>query len=97
METLFYWDPETKQVHFLSVTSKGQLSKGVAQAELGVVTLMGNNFSESGRKQFKMTYEVTSTGELLDRFYLQTEQAWKQGHLIRYKSEGDSGDSKHTH
>ena len=35
----------------------------------------------------------SKTGELLDRFYLQTEQVWKQGHLIRYKAEGDSGDS----
>jgi hypothetical protein len=91
-ETLYYWDPESKQVQFLSVTSKGQVSRGTVTAESGLITLLGVNLSESGRKQFKTTYELLTTGELLDRFYVQTGQDWRQGHLIRYGAVGESND-----
>jgi hypothetical protein len=96
METLYYWNPETKQVQFLSLTSKGQVSQGMVAAEAGLITLLGTSLRDAGRSQFKITCELLSTGELLDRFYRQAGQEWIQGHLIRYKSAGDSKGTEHA-
>ena len=36
------------------------------------------------RREFKQTFEVRRDGILEDRFYLQDNGGWTQGHLIEY-------------
>ncbi len=81
-ETLYHWDPQSQDVAFVSITNRGQLSRGVARLEDGRVVLDGQQMSVSGAVPYRRTYEVLPDGTLTDRFYLEVEGQWVERHVI---------------
>jgi hypothetical protein len=85
MEILYYWDPGEQHVAFLSLTNRGQLSKGVAEQEGGLVVLYGESITKEARTPFKQSFEVREDGVLEDRFYGKPGGEWQERHLIVMK------------
>jgi len=82
METIYFWDSLEQQVAFVSLTNRGQLSKGVVKAEDKAVVLCGEMIEEDGTRAFKISYSLREDGSLEDRFFLRTGDQWNQRHLI---------------
>jgi hypothetical protein len=78
METTYYTEPESNSIVFVSLTNRGQTSQGTVQKEDGGFVLLGSD----PRREFKYTFEVRPDGILEDRFHLQENGGWSQGHLI---------------
>lgn len=81
-ETIFYWDPGRRLVAFLTVTNRGQISRGTAILEGGAILLEGVSVREDGDRPFRLTYRLLDDGTLEDRFYLKQGDAWNQRHLV---------------
>lgn len=85
METLCFWDPGAETIAYVSLTNRGQLSKGTVSVDEGKVVFLGVSVEKSGNRDYKMTLEVLEDGTLEDRFFLKRDGQWHQGHLIQYK------------
>ena len=91
METLFFWDPSAKEVRYMSLTNRGQLSEGAVSQEDGAIVLLGKSHEASGNREYKMTMKILKNGSLEDRFFLKRDGQWHQGHLITYSITNDAG------
>jgi hypothetical protein len=80
METIYYTEPESNSIAFVSLTNRGQTSRGTVRSEDGGFVLLGSD----PRREFRYTFKVRPDGVLEDRFYLQDDGGWSQGHLIEY-------------
>ena len=86
METLFYWDPGSSQVVYLSVSNRGQVTRGVASSDGDIVELLGSQITPEGEIANRYTFHVNKDGILEDRFYLREGDAWRERHLILYRA-----------
>ncbi len=84
METIFFWDPEIEKISFVSLTNRGQVSRGTAAKEDGTLVLLGASKAEGDSRDFKMSYCLMPDGTLEDRFFIKKGEEWQQRHLIRY-------------
>ena len=80
METTYYTEPGSDSMVFVSLTNRGQTSRGTVQKEGETFVLLGSD----PRSEFKYAFEVRSDGVLEDRFYRQENGGWSLGHLVEY-------------
>ncbi len=82
-ENIYYWDPETKQICYVALTSNGWVSTGVAYAEGSVIVTIGRQVGPDGTgREVKNTWEATSDGKVVARGYSKETGSWKPGHVI---------------
>lgn len=84
METLCFWNPGEKTIDYVSLTNRGQLSKGRVSIDEGRVVFVGVSVEAGGNRDYKITMEARGDGSLEDRFFLKRDGQWHQGHLIQY-------------
>ncbi|MBU8923313.1 MAG: hypothetical protein KOO63_15970 [Bacteroidales bacterium] len=82
METIYYWDAGKQQVAFLSLTNRGQLSRGAVKIEGDLVIMEGESIVQEGNRPFKTSYFLRPDGTLEDRFHVKSGDKWNQRHLI---------------
>ena len=80
METLYYSKPGSDTIVFESLSSRGLTSSGTVQREGDGFVLLGSD----SRRRFKHSFELRPDGILEDRFLLDKQGEWVQGHLVEY-------------
>ncbi len=81
-ETYFYPDWSNGNILFLSLMNKKMISRGEVTFVDGQLVLAGQTLFETGESDFKNTYEIDDTGQLIDRFYRKRDGEWIRGHTI---------------
>jgi hypothetical protein len=87
LESFYYWDWERKEVVFLTLTSRGFNSHGVAHSERGSIIMLGLNLGSDSAREFKLRFDLLPGDRLRDRFFLKQDDGWEQRHLIEYAAQ----------
>lgn len=92
-QTYFYWDDRQQVVAFLTLTNRGQVSRGVVGESLGRVVEHGVSMTKGGATEFRLSVEVLPDGRLRDVFERLVDGSWREGHVIVYgpRGAGDRG------
>ncbi len=85
MHTIFFWNPESEQIAFQSITCRGQISSGFVSLDNDQIILTGESINKSSITSFKQSFQLSINNEITDRFYLMINDEWKQRHLIVYR------------
>ena len=85
VETLYYWDPDSSNVAYVTVTNRGQVSTGTAVAQGDTIELLGQDLTADGQVAYRYAFYITGDGILEDRFSRRTGDGWEERHLIRYE------------
>jgi hypothetical protein len=93
METLYYWEPDSSRVTYVTVTNRGQVSTGTAAARGDTILLLGEDITADGRAPYRYTFFVSDDGSLEDRFFRPAGEGWTERHLIRYEVVSGSDDA----
>lgn len=83
-EGYFYWDVEEKKIVFLSVSNKGRSSKGYVSIEERKITIQGSATIQNRAFDYKNTFEFTSDGKMIDRWFQNASGTWQPGHVIEF-------------
>jgi len=76
----YYYDPGKKEIAFLTLTNNGNFSVGNVKEEGGKILEYGHVIFPDEKLEFRNTYELTSKGELVDRFFSFEKGEWRAGH-----------------
>ncbi len=85
MEALVYIDPESGDLAYLSVNSRGGVAQGTFTVEDGVLVQHGTQRHAAGVIATKYTFAILPDGRLEDLFLHETAGPWRQGHKIHYQ------------
>jgi len=83
-EGYFYWDINEKKIIFLSVSNKGGAMKADVTIEDGIITLRGSATINNKSFDYKNTFEFTSDGKMIDRWFQNASGTWQSGHVIEF-------------
>ena len=77
----YYYDPDKKEIAFLSLTNNGNFAVGNVKAEGGNILEYGHVTFPNEKLEFRNTYELTANGELVDQFFSFENGEWRAGHF----------------
>jgi hypothetical protein len=80
----FYWDINEKNIIFMSVSNKGGALKADVTIEEGKITLRGSATINNKSFDYKNTFEFTSDGKMIDRWFQNASGTWQSGHVIEF-------------
>jgi len=88
-----YYDPDKKEIAFLSLNSNGNISMGNMKEEGGKILKYGYTIFPDRKLEFRNTLEITPDGKLVDKYYRFEDGEWKAGHSRTYtvKRKPESG------
>jgi hypothetical protein len=86
-EGYYFWDWERGQVAFISVSNRGQVTRGVVSSDEGRIVLRGSWWDSDGPHEFVLTLEVLPDGRLRDRYENVINGKRTPGHLNEYSAE----------
>lgn len=85
-EVLYYWDPEREQTVSLTLTNNGFLGYATISWEEDRIVMLVKLVGPDGRSmEQKETMELLSTVSLRSVSYVQTEDGWRQRHVLEYE------------
>jgi len=76
----YYYDPDKKEIAFLSLTNNGNFAVGNVKAEGAKILEYGHVTFPNEKFEFRNTYELTANGELADQFFSFENGEWRAGH-----------------
>ncbi len=76
----YYYDPDKKEIAFLTLTNNGNFSIGNVKEEGGKILEYGHVTFPNEKLEFRNTYELTSKGEVVDQFFSFENGEWRAGH-----------------
>jgi len=92
-EGFFYWDDISKRIAYFFIESNGVFLKGFVSAEENIITIEGimtwPEQKDPNVKQsydFKNSFEFTSDGKMIDRWYMNAFGPWRPGHVIEFNA-----------
>ena len=80
MDGYYYFDPDKKEIAFLTLTNNGNITIGNVKEEGGKILSYGHVIFSDKKLEFKNTYELTPMGEVLDRYFRFEDGEWRAGH-----------------
>jgi len=83
----FFYDPDKKEIAFLTLTNNGNFSVGNVKEEGGKILEYGHVTFPNEKLEFKNTYELNSKGEVIDRFFSFENGEWRAGHSRIWRRE----------
>jgi len=83
-EGYFYWDVNEKKIVFLSVSNRGGSMKADVCIEDGKITLKGITTLQNITYDYKNTFEFTSDGKMIDRWFQNASGSWDAGHVVEF-------------
>jgi len=90
-EGFFYWDDIAKKIAYFFIESNGVFLTGFVTAEGNIITIEGTmtwpqqkdpNIKQS--YDFRNSFEFTSDGKMVDRWYMNAFGPWRYGHVIEF-------------
>lgn len=87
-EGYYFWDWERGHVAFISVSNRGQVTRGTVSTDAGRIVLRGVWQDGEGPHEFVLTLEVLPDGRLQDRYDNVINGERRPGHLIEYSAKG---------
>ena len=79
-----YYDPDKKEIAFLTLNSNGNFSVGNIKEEGGKILKYGYSIFPTQKLEFRNTLEITPDGQLLDKYFRHEDGEWKPGHSAIY-------------
>jgi hypothetical protein len=76
----YYYDPDKKEIAFLTLSNNGNFSVGNVKEEGGKILEYGHVTFSDEKLEFRNTYELTSKGEVADKFFSFENGEWRAGH-----------------
>ena len=76
----YYYDPDKKDIAFLTLTNNGNITVGNVKEEGGKILEYGHVTFSDEKLEFRNTYELTSKGEVADKFFSFENGEWRAGH-----------------
>jgi hypothetical protein len=76
----YYYDPDKKEIAFLSLGSNGNFSAGNVKVEDGKILHHGYVTFSDRKLEFRNTYEIAPEGQLIDKWFSFEDEEWKAGH-----------------
>jgi hypothetical protein len=80
----YYYDPDKKEIAFLTLTNNGNFSVGNVKEEGGKILEYGHVTFPDEKLEFKNTYELTASGEIVDQFFSFENGEWRAGHSRKW-------------
>jgi len=84
-ETLYYWDMVDEQVVFVTVCSRGIMSRGEVREEYGSIVLTGTETWADQDIEFRLTFTVLPDGTVRDVYERFEGEKFVPGHVIEYR------------
>lgn len=75
-----YYNPDTKEIEELQLSSNGNMSKGNVKEEDGKLLFYGYTIFPDSKREFRNTYEITPDGKIIDKYFSIDNGKWKAGH-----------------
>ena len=82
--THFYWNPDRKEVCFLSLNSRGMVDEGVVESDGDTIVLRGKSIWPDRIVEFKTELHLDEDGTLRDTFTRKENTGWEQGHVQEF-------------
>jgi hypothetical protein len=79
-----YYDPDKKEIAFLTLNSNGNISVGNIKEEGGKILKYGYAIFPNRKLEFRNTLEITPDGKLMDKYFRYEDGEWKAGHSVTY-------------
>jgi hypothetical protein len=79
-----YYDPDKKEIAFLSLNSNGNIAVGNMKEEGGKILKYGYAIFPDRKLEFRNTLELTPDGTLIDQYFRLEGGEWKAGHSRTY-------------
>jgi len=76
----YYFDPDKKEIAFLTLTNNGNITIGNVKEEGGKILSYGQVIFSDKKLEFRNTYELTAKGEMVDQFFSFENGEWRAGH-----------------
>jgi hypothetical protein len=83
-EGYFYWDVSEKKITFLSVSNRGGAMKADVSMEDGKISFKGSATVQNRTFEYRNTFEFTSDGKMVDRWFQNASGSWQPGHVIEF-------------
>ena len=83
-EGYFYWDVNEKKIISLSISNRGGAMKAEVSIEDGKITLKGVATIQNRTFDYKNTFEFSSDGKMIDRWFQNASGQWSPGHVIEF-------------
>ncbi len=83
----FYYDPDKKEIVFLRLTNNGNITVGNVKEEDNKILMYGYAIFPDRKLEFRNTFEITSKGFLIDKYFRFEDGEWKAGHAVIYHAE----------
>lgn len=80
----FYYDPDKKEIAFLTLNSNGNIATGNLKEEGGKILKYGYTVFPNRKLEFRNTLEIMSDGSLVDKYFRFEDGEWKAGHSRTY-------------
>ena len=76
----YYYDPDKKEIAFLTLTNNGNFAAGNVKEEGGKILEYGHVTFPNEKLGFRNTYELNANGEMVDHFFSFENGEWRAGH-----------------
>ncbi len=76
----YYYDPDKREIAFLTLTNNGNFAAGNVKEEGGKILEYGHVTFPNEKLEFRNTYELTANGEMADQFFSFENGEWRAGH-----------------
>jgi len=76
----YYFDPDKKEIAFLTLTNNGNFAAGNVKEEGGKILEYGQVTFPNEKLAFRNTYELTANGQMVDHFFSFENGQWSAGH-----------------
>jgi hypothetical protein len=73
-----------KKIIFLSVSNRGGALKADVSLEGEKISLKGSTTVQNRNFDFRNTFEFTSDGKMVDRWFQNASGSWQPGHVIEF-------------
>lgn len=75
-----YFNPDTREIEELQLSSNGNMFKGNVKEEDGKLLFYGYTIFADSKREFRNTYEITPDGKIIDEYFSGDNGKWKAGH-----------------
>jgi len=93
-EGFFYWNDIEKKIAFFFIESGGIFQTGFITIENNIITIEGTmtwptqmNPQVKQSYDFRNTFEFTSDGKMIDKWFMNAFGPWRPGHVIEFTSD----------
>jgi hypothetical protein len=89
-EGFFYWDSDQKKIAFFMINERGIVTQGTVNSREDGFEVEGTITFPDRKFSFRNTFEFTSDGKMIDRWFQNAFGDWRAGHVITFEAEKET-------